>query len=187
VLIANRVFGAIARLGRARPSMIPRLSRIVGGAISRTEYTDRSDRVFTSPRLVRFAEMEYAIPRADAPAAVREVRRVIEESGFRISFPIECRVVAPDDIFLSPSHERETAYIAVHVFQGMEYEPYFRAVEDIMRSFGGRPHWGKIHYQTHQTLREIYPSWGRFASVRARLDPHGRFANAYLDRVLGGI
>jgi L-gulonolactone oxidase len=187
MFIANTVFGMIARLGRARPSMIPRLAKIVGAAISRTEYTDRSDRVFTSPRTVRFSEMEYAIPRAEAPGAVREVRRIIEERGYRISFPIECRVVAADDIFLSPSHGRETAYIAVHVFQGMEYEPYFREVEEIMRSLGGRPHWGKIHFQTHRELRDAYPAWGRFASVRARLDPHGRFANAYLDRVLGEV
>jgi FAD-linked oxidoreductase len=187
IFIANTIFGMVARLGRSRPSMIPRLAKTVGAAIGRSEYTDRSDHVFTSPRLVRFAEMEYAIPRSDAPAAVREVRRVIEERGFRISFPLECRVVAPDDIFLSPSHGRETTYIAVHVFQGMEHEPYFRAVEEVMRSFGGRPHWGKIHFQTHQTLRELYPAWGRFAAVRSRLDPHGRFANAYVDRVLGVV
>lgn len=187
MFVANKVFGLISRVGRARPKMIPRLSRMVGAAISRTEYSDRSDRVFTSPRLVRFSEMEYAIPRADAPAAVREIRRMIDERGFRISFPIECRVVAPDDIFLSPSHGRETSYIAVHMFQGMPYEPYFREVEAIMRGFGGRPHWGKLHFQTHQSLREVYPTWSRFAAVRARLDPHGRFSNAYLDRVLGQV
>ncbi|MGH2792849.1 MAG: D-arabinono-1,4-lactone oxidase, partial [Actinomycetota bacterium] len=141
----------------------------------------------TSPRRVRFAEMEYAIPREAAVHAVREVRRVIEEKRFDVAFPIECRVAAPDDIFLSTAHGRPTAYVAVHVFEGMAYEPYFREVEAIMRPLGGRPHWGKLHYQDHRSLREVYPAWGRFASVRARLDPHGRFTNAYLDRVLGGI
>jgi L-gulonolactone oxidase len=56
-----------------------------------------------------------------------------------------------------------------------------------MCDYGGRPHWGKIHYQDHRSLRELYPAWGRFAAVRARLDPRGRFRNAYLDRVLGEI
>jgi L-gulono-1,4-lactone dehydrogenase len=56
-----------------------------------------------------------------------------------------------------------------------------------MRSLGGRPHWGKLHYQDHRSLRELYPGWGRFAAVRDRLDPHGRFRNAYLDRVLGEV
>ncbi len=186
MLLGNHVARAMLRLGRARPSLIPRISRMAVSTFSH-QYSDRSDRVFTTPRLMRFAEMEYAIPRGHVVEAVREIRRVIDERGYRISFPVECRAVASDDIFLSPSHGRETGYVAVHVFQGMEYEPYFRDVEAIMRGFGGRPHWGKIHFQTHQTLRESYPAWGRFAAVRARLDPHGRFANAYLDRVLGVV
>lgn len=187
MFVGNTVFGLACRMMRARPKWIPRLHRIIGKAISRTEYSDRSDRVFTSPRLVRFAEMEYAIPREHALPAVNEVRRLIDENRFEVAFPVEVRVSAADDIFLSTAHGRPTAYIAVHVFQGMEHEPYFRAVEDVMRSFDGRPHWGKMHYRDHRSLREAYPAWGRFASVRARLDPHGRFRNAYLDRVLGEI
>lgn len=185
--VGNTVFGVACRVMRARPAWIPRIQRLVGKAISKSEYSDRSDRVFTSPRLVRFAEMEYAIPRDAAVEAVREVRRLIDEKRFDVAFPIECRVSAADDIFLSTAHGRPTAYVAVHMFQGMDHEPYFRAVEDVMRSLGGRPHWGKLHYQDHRSLRELYPAWGRFAAVRDRLDPQGRFRNAYLDRVLGEI
>ncbi len=64
-------------------------------------------------------------------------------------------------------------------------EPYFEAVEQIMDSLDGRPHWGKRHFQTAATLRPRYPEWDRFQAVRARLDPEGRFANAWTDRVLG--
>jgi FAD-linked oxidoreductase len=187
MLLANHVFGLVVRVGRARPAWIPRLARLVGRAISRTEYADRSDRVFTSPRLVRFAEMEYAVPRERARDAVRAVRRVIDEHGFTVSFPIEVRFVAADEIFLSPSCGRDTCYVAVHVARGMPYEPYFRAVEAAMRALDGRPHWGKIHFLTHRELRPLYPAWDRFVAVRARLDPTGRFRNAYLDRVLGEI
>ena len=185
--VGNTVFGFVCRLMRSHPKWIPKLHGLIGKALTRSEYSDRSDRVFTSPRRVPFAEMEYAIPRESAVHAVGEVRRIIEEKSFDVAFPIECRVAAPDDIFLSTAHGRPTAYVAVHVFQGMAYEPYFREVEAIMRPLGGRPHWGKIHYQDHRSLREVYPAFGRFASVRARLDPQGRFRNAYLDRVLGQI
>ena len=75
--------------------------------------------------------------------------------------PIECRVVAADDALLSPSHERETTYIAVHQYRGMEWRPYFEAVEEIMDSYGGRPHWGKRHFQTAATLRRALPALGR--------------------------
>ena len=142
IFIGNRVFGVACRMMRARPKWIPRMHRIIGKAINRTEYSDRSDKVFTSPRIVRFTEMEYAIPRESAAHAISEVRRLIDERRFEVAFPIEVRVSAEDDIFLSTAHRRPTAYIAVHVFQGMELETYFRAVEDVMRSVGGRPHWG---------------------------------------------
>jgi L-gulonolactone oxidase len=67
----------------------------------------------------------------------------------------------------------------------MEHERYFDGVERIMDRFEGRPHWGKLHGQTAATLAPRYPEWDRFAALRARLDPDRRFANAYLDRVLG--
>ena len=73
----------------------------------------------------------------------------------------------------------------MHVFEGMAYRPYFEGVEAIMDDYGGRPHWGKLHFQTAETLAPRYPRWDRFQAMRARLDPDGRFANAYTRRVLG--
>ena len=153
--------------------------------MSRSEVIDRSDRVFANERLVRFAEMEYAIPRPGLLAAVREVRAMIERRALRVSFPVEVRTVAADDIPLSPASGRETGYIAVHVYWRAAYETFFREVEAIMNAFDGRPHWGKLHYQTAETLRPRYPLWDSFIAVRDRLDPERRFGNAYLDRVLG--
>jgi FAD/FMN-containing dehydrogenase len=54
-----------------------------------------------------------------------------------------------------------------------------------MNGYGGRPHWGKMHFQTAETLAPRYPRWEAFQAVRAQLDPEGRFANQYLNRVLG--
>ena len=62
---------------------------------------------------------------------------------------------------------------------------YFRAIEDIMKAVGGRPHWGKLHFQDSASLAGLYPQWERFQGVRKRLDPDGRFANAYTTRVFG--
>jgi len=115
------------------------------------------------------------------------VRELVQSRRLPVNFPLEVRVVAPDDAFLSTAHERPTAYVAVHVFRGMEWRQYFRAVEEIMDDLGGRPHWGKRHFQTAETLRPRYPRWDDFQAVRARLDPEGRFANRYTDRVLGRV
>ena len=75
--------------------------------------------------------------------------------------------------------------MAVHMPQAVPYEQYFRGVEAIMDGVRGRPHWGKLHYQTAATLSSRYPGWERFQAVRDRLDPEGLFSNAYTDRVLG--
>ena len=185
VVAENWVMGGIARLGRASPTRIPRLARFVSRQLGRSTKVDRSYRVFASQRRIRFTEMEYAIPRRHAAEAVPRVLEAAERAEAGVGFPIEVRFVAADDSMLSPSHERDTAYIAVHQYRGMAWEAYFRAVEEVMDSYGGRPHWGKRHFQTAETLAERYPRWQDFAAVRARLDPDGRFRNEYLDRVLG--
>jgi L-gulonolactone oxidase len=129
--------------------------------------------------------MEYAIPRERGAEAVRAVMDLVELRRLPIVFPIEMRFVAGDDAFLSPAHARDTCYVAVHQYRGMEFESYFRGVETIMDSLGGRPHWGKRHYQSADTLRPRYPEWDRFAAIRDRLDPGRVFQNDYTRRVLG--
>jgi L-gulonolactone oxidase len=185
VFYPNYFFGAVVGLGRAAPAMVPRLNALVAGGVGTTELVDRSDRILVSTRLVRFAEMEYAIPRERARDAVRGVRDVIDAAGLRVSFPIEVRFTAPDDIPLSTAYGRDTCYVAVHMARGVAYEEYFRGVEALMNTLDGRPHWGKLHFQNAATLAPRYPEWDRFQTIRGKLDPEGRFSNAYLDRVLG--
>jgi L-gulonolactone oxidase len=185
VVLENWILGAIARVGRRLPSRIPRLSRFVSSQIAKSVKMDRSYRVFASRRMVRFTEMEYAIPRRHASEAIPRVLEVAERADPPVGFPIEVRFVAGDDSMLSPAHDRDTCYVAVHQYQGMAWESYFRTVERIMDSYGGRPHWGKRHFQTAATLAERYPRWDDFLAARARLDPEGTFRNQYLDRVLG--
>jgi L-gulonolactone oxidase len=187
VLLNNHAFHAFCLAGRLAPGRIPQLNRTLTRFAGTTVRLDRAYEVFASPRLVRFTEMEYAVPRARALEAIQGVRDVLATGRFAVPFPIECRFVAGDDAFLSTASGRDTCYVAVHMFKGMEWEPYFRAGEEVMDGLDGRPHWGKRHFQSAETLRPRYPDWDRFAAVRARLDPDGRFANAYTDRVLGRV
>ena len=185
VVVENWVLGAIARLGRRWPSRVPALSKFVSERLGNATKQDRSYRVYASQRRVRFTEMEYGIPRRHAAEAVRRALDAAERADPPVGFPIEVRFVAGDDADLSPAHDRDTCYIAVHQFQGVAWEGYFRSIEAIMTEYGGRPHWGKRHFQTAAGLAERYPRWENFQAVRARLDPGGRFRNQYLDRVLG--
>jgi L-gulono-1,4-lactone dehydrogenase len=183
--LSNTVFGGVSRLGRRIPAVVPTISAISARALSAREYTARSDKVFCTPRRVRFVEMEYGIPRPALPLAFAELRRVVEALPFKVQFPIEVRFTGADDIWLSHGYDRDSAYIAVHQYVGVEYEPYFRAFEQVATSLDGRPHWGKLHYRDAESLRPAYPRFDDFLAVRDRLDPGRVFANAYLDRVLG--
>jgi FAD-linked oxidoreductase len=185
IVLENWVMDAIARVGRRMPSRIPRLSRFISSQVAKSTKMDRSYRVFASRRLIRFTEMEYAIPRRHATDAIPRVLETAERADPPVGFPIEVRFVAGDDSMLSPAYDRDTCYIAVHQYQGMAWEGYFRSVEAIMDEYGGRPHWGKRHFQTATTLAERYPRWEDFLAARDRLDPEGHFRNQYLDRVLG--
>ena len=186
ILVSNFAFEALCRIGRLRPSLIPSVSRALPQT-GRTEYVDKSYRVFSSPRMVRFYEMEYGIPAEAAIEAFNRVRAFLKQSGLVPIFPVEVRFTKGDDIPLSTASGRDSCYIAIHVFEGMQYQQYFEAVEDIMNDYGGRPHWGKLHFQRAETLAPRYPQWDEFQTVRARLDPEGRFTNPYLDRVLGRV
>ncbi len=180
----NYAFGAVCRMGRMRPSLIPKLATALPSSGSRT-YVDDSYRIFASPRLVRFYEMEYSIPVEHVCEALSEITAMIERKKYLLNFPVEVRFTAADDVPLSTSFGRDSAYIAVHVYKGMEYEPYFRDVEEIVSRYGARPHWGKIHFKTRSELESSYPRFGEFLAMRDRLDPQRVFANKYSDRVFG--
>ena len=186
-LLQNYAFEALCRVGRAQPRLIPSINRFAARVGGHNDAVDRSYRIFSTPRYVRMNEMEYAIPREHAAEAVRRVKEISERHEFAVIFPMEVRWVAGDDAFLSPAAGRDTCYIAVHQYTGMVWEPFFRAVEEALLDFDGRPHWGKRHFLTAETLAPRYPDWSRFLDVRKRLDPQGRFANEYTDRMLGPI
>ena len=180
----NYAFGAVCRVGRARPSLIPRLATALPSSGSR-EYVDQSFKIFASPRIVRFYEMEHALPVEAVVPALKEIRAMVDRKGYLLNFPVEVRFTKGDDVALSTAYGRDSAYIAVHVYKGMECEPFFRDVEDILRGYDARPHWGKMHYRDAAELSTLYPKWNDFIALRDRLDPGRTFANAYTDTVFG--
>jgi FAD-linked oxidoreductase len=185
VVLENWALEALSATGKVLPRTIPALARLAGRLASGSSTVDRSDRVFVNERRVRFTEMEYGVPREHGPEAARRVIEWVRANRYPVFFPIEMRVAAGDDASLSPSHARNTAYIAVHQYRGMEWRSYFEAVEEIMDSYGGRPHWGKRHFQTAATLAPRYPAWAEYQAAREELDPGRAFTNEYAERVLG--
>ncbi|MEU6608872.1 D-arabinono-1,4-lactone oxidase [Streptomyces shenzhenensis] len=183
--LSNGLFQVAQWVGRAAPVTVPAIARISSRALSARTYTDIPYKVFTSPRRVRFVEMEYAVPRAALVDTLRELKSMVDRAGLRISFPVEVRTAPADDITLSTASGRDSAYIAIHMFRGTPYQAYFTAAERIFTAHEGRPHWGKVHTRDAAYFAEAYPRFGEFTALRNRLDPDRRFQNDHLRRVLG--
>ncbi|MFC8244042.1 D-arabinono-1,4-lactone oxidase [Streptomyces chartreusis] len=184
-LLSNGVFQVAQWVGRAVPATIPAIAQVSSKALSARTYTDIPYKVFTSPRRVRFVEMEYAVPREAVVETLRELKAMIERSGLRVSFPVEVRTAPADDITLSTASGRDSAYIAVHMVKGTPFQRYFTSAERIFTAHEGRPHWGKIHTRDAEYFAGVYPRFEEFTALRDRLDPDRLFQNDYLRRVLG--
>ena len=184
------LFPHVYRANRVVERYFPKVGAFLSRSMrpsGRENYVDRSYSVFTSERKMKFVEMEYFIPRVHARDALERIFRLVETSGLEITMPIEVRWAKGDDLPLSMCYGRDTVSIAIHVRESEAFEPYFVPVETIMSDYDGRPHWGKMHFQTTDSLSSIYPEWETFQRARRELDPDGIFENNYTRRVLGSI
>lgn len=185
IALENTGLGLVSWLSRLIPRLAPSMSRLSGRLVGHSDGVADAHEFFATKRAVHFNEMEYNVPADRFEECFDELRALIERRRFRVNFPVECRFAAADDIWLSPAYERQSAYVAVHMFRGMAHEEYFRACEEVFDRFEGRPHWGKMHWQTAETLRLRYPRWDDFLRVRDEVDPDHVFLNDYLARLFG--
>lgn len=183
-LLTNNAFGMLCRTVARRPGLTKHANAISGRLMGKSTYSDRSYKVFSSTRNVRFREIEYGVPIADAAEVLAELRSFFDAAEFPTPFPIEVRAVRADDAPLSSAHGRDSVYFSVHQYVGMDAEPIFDHVESVFRAAGGRPHWGKMHSLTADELSRLYPRYDDFVAVRDSVDPERVFRNEYTEKVL---
>ena len=184
-LLSNCGLQAICSAGAAMPRMIPRLNGFASRVLSDRSYTASWNQTFISPRRVKFTEMEYALPLENFAAAFAELRRYFTTRPAPVVFPLEVRTTAGDDTWLGTASGRNSVYIAVHRYIRDRVPQYFPEMESILRSHGGRPHWGKQHTLRAPDLAQLYPRFQDFRAVRQQVDPQGLFVNDYLRELLG--
>jgi len=142
-----------------------------------------SDEVLANDRPLKHSEMEYAVPAAQGPACLRALRALVKRDFNALSWPLEYRTLAADEVWLSCAYQRETVTLSVHQGIEEEAEPLFRACEEIFRAHEGRPHWGKVHYLAGPELAGIHPRYEDWWRVRDAADPEGRFLNRHLEQL----
>src|SRR5204863_9480841 len=100
---------------------------------------------------------------------VRGIGELMQRRHPGVLWPIEYRTLRADDIPLSPAHGRDSVTISIHQAAELPYRDFFADAEAVFRNHRGRPHWGKIHWHGARELRDLYPQWDRFLTLRERL------------------
>lgn len=179
----DTAFRRVCDICKTFPFMTPFLQKRLLPQEMKRRRVGPAYRIFPSDRTVKFEEMEYELPRANGWPALREVIAWIRKRGLPVAFPFEFRLVAADDIWLSPFNGRVGASISMHQYHRMKWHAIFAEAEKIFRAHDGRPHWAKRHTLTTADLHQLYPDAAKFCSVRHQIDPVAKFANAHLTQL----
>lgn len=206
-LIGYHIEQALLYVSRFKPSMTPRITDFIYKNVVGTprESIDESYKSFNFDCLFPQYVNEWAVPIENAKNCLEALRTWIDGTTKAIyppgknnnphayvHFPIEIRFSDKDDVWLSPSYGRKTCWIGIIMYRPygkpIPYKKYFKAYEDILRSFQGRPHWAKAHESSTADFDRMYPHWKDYCAIRDKLDPNGMFANAYVKRhILGHV
>ena len=181
----DEAFRKVCEVCRRMPFMTAFLQRRLLPKEMKRRRIGPAYKIFPSERTVKFEEMEYELPRANGWPALREVIAWIRKNKLPVAFPFEFRIVASDDIWMSPFKGREGASISMHQYHLMKWRPIFTDAERIFRAHDGRPHWAKRHTLKTADVHQLYPDAEKFLAVRDRIDPGAKFANAHLTQLFG--
>src|SRR5690625_4963840 len=179
----NGALGLVSEMSRIQPKLSKFASKMIARGVHTGTTVGQSYQMYATPRLVKFNEMEYSIPAEHMASALEDINDVIQRNDFNIHFPIECRYVKADNLWLSPSYKRDTAYIAVHMYKGMVFQPVFQAIEEVFKKYEGRPHWGKLHTLKKDALQKVYPKFNHFLELRKQFDSKNILLNHYLENL----
>lgn len=184
-VLGNGAWDLVCRAAAAVPPLSRPAAELGSRLLAGPRIVDDSPSVFTAPRRVRFHESEWAIPAERFEEAFAALRRRFEDEKVAVSFPLEIRRVAADDVWMSTAYGRESVYIAAHRYHREEAGPYLLMIQRALQPFNARPHWGKQHWLGARQLRELYPRFDDFRAVREAADPGGLLMTPYLRHLLG--
>jgi FAD/FMN-containing dehydrogenase len=140
-----------------------------------------SSEVYPIEYVPNFHELEYAVPASYGKQALREIRELILTKHTDCIYPVEYRFTAADPAWISPFYEQDSVTISCSGGpNGVDYWPFLRDVDDILRRYGSRPHWGKLHFTNRDDVDRLFPKAAAFRELRRSVDPDGFFLNDHL-------
>lgn len=149
------------------------------------ERMGRSYQIYPMVYDPNFHEVEYFLPLERWRDILIEMRRLMLRWDPLSIYPLEIRLVAAEDAWMSPNYQRDNLVVSISGQPGADYWPYLRACDSLFAEFGGRPHWGKLHFMTADRVARLFPRYEDFLEVRRRFDPNGTFLNDHLRPLFG--
>ncbi|MGN7477349.1 D-arabinono-1,4-lactone oxidase [Solibacillus silvestris] len=181
--LENGLFYVASELCKYKPSQSLAISRLASKVVGQESRTGKSYEIYPSPRNVKFVETEYAIPLSHFESCIEEVHAMFKSGKFHVHFPIEIRTTAGEQGYLSPTQGQESAFIAFHMYKGMDESIYFTWIRQMMKRYGGRPHWGKVNHYSKNNIEEFYGNASLFNEQRKLMDPQNVFLTTYFKNI----
>ena len=140
-----------------------------------------SSEVFAIHYVANFHELEYAVPAQYGKQALREIRDLVLTKHPNCIYPVEYRFTKGDPAWISPFYNQDSVTISCSGGpNGVDYWPFLKDVDDILRQYGSRPHWGKLHFSQRDDVDRWFPKAEAFRQLRRSVDPNGYFLNDHL-------
>jgi L-gulonolactone oxidase len=125
----------------------------------------------------------YAIPLSEAEKALQLLDRFFVQSYPWLRGSYSIRAAKSDDLWLSMGYGTDVCHIGCYMTSSYGTAGYMAKAENIMRSLGGRPHWGKPFDPFLVDFASIYPKWQEFKVLRQTRDPKGIFENEWTRQI----
>jgi xylitol oxidase len=127
-------------------------------------------------------QTEYLLPRQAAAEAMSAMAGLGERLAPILQIS-EIRTVAADDLWMSPSYQRDT--VALHFTWINDFAavtPLVTAMEERLGPLGARPHWGKLFTMPAPAVTALYERSADFRAMLSQDDPGGKFRNDFIDQ-----
>ncbi|HEY2120318.1 MAG TPA: D-arabinono-1,4-lactone oxidase [Candidatus Acidoferrum sp.] len=139
-----------------------------------------------TPSAGKELQSEYFVPRQHAVEAILAVERLRDQISPSLLIS-EIRAIAADNLWMSPCYQQDC--VTVHFTWKPDWPTVSKLlpiIEKELAPFSARPHWGKLFTISPETLKTIYKNMPQFIEFSAKVDPHGKFRNDFLNRNIFG-
>jgi len=134
-----------------------------------------------TPSSGRELQTEYFVPRDRGYEAILAVEKLRDQITPHL-FVTELRTIASDDLWMSMAYQRPS--LSIHFTwkpEWPEVRQILPQIEAQLAPFGARPHWAKLFTVPPARIQAQYTRLADFKAALQRIDPTGKFRNAFLN------